>query len=102
MVSAFVRFMLRISSTRPKGHYIVGSGEKHRCLKEKEAKQIEKQRPVVNLVSPVAQATEMASPEIKREREMAESKTFVPPGRVKTSTDRSQKMTFNPKVPLDE
>ena len=46
-----------------------------------EAKQIEKQRPVVNLVSPVAQATEMARSEIKREREMAESKTFVPPGR---------------------
>ena len=61
--------------------YIVGSGEKHRRLKEMEAKQIEKQRPVVNLVSPVAQATEMARPEIKREREMAKSKTFVPSGR---------------------
>ena len=63
------------------GRYIVGSGEKHRRLKEMEAKQIEKQRPVVNLVSPVAQATEMARSEIKREREMAKSKTFVPPGR---------------------
>ena len=63
--------------------YIVGSGEKHRCLKEMEAKQIEKQRPVVNLVSPVAQATEMARSEIKREREMAKSKTFIPPGRSK-------------------
>ena len=41
----------------------------------------EKQRPVVKLVSPVAQATEMARSEIKRECEMAESKTFVPPGR---------------------
>ena len=50
------------------GRYIVGSGEKHRCLKEMEAKQIENQRPVVNLVSPVAQATEMARSEIKRER----------------------------------
>ena len=60
----------------PQGCYIVGSGEKHRRLKEKEAKQIEKQRPVV-----IAQATEMARSEIKREREMAESKTFEPPDR---------------------
>ena len=65
------------------GRYIVGSGEKHRCLKVMEAKQIEKQRPVVNLVSPVAQATEMARSEIKRECEMAKSETFVPPGRRK-------------------
>ena len=65
------------------GCYIVGSGEKHRCLKEMEAKQIEKQRSVVNLVSPVAQATEMARSEIKREREMEKSKTFAPLGRRK-------------------
>ena len=65
------------------GRYILGSEEKHRHLKEMEAKQIEKQRPVVNLVSPVAQATEMARSEIKREREMAKKKTFVPPGRRK-------------------
>ena len=63
------------------GRYIVGSGEKHRHIKEMEAKHIEKQKPVVNLVSPVAQATEMARSEIKREREMAKRKTFVPPGR---------------------
>ena len=62
------------------GRYIVGSGEKHRRLKEMEEKQIENQRPVVNLVSPVAQATELARSEIKREREMTKSKTFVPPG----------------------
>ena len=51
------------------GRYIVGSGAKHRRLKEMEAKQIEmceKQRPVVNLVSLVVQATEMARSEIKR------------------------------------
>ena len=65
------------------GRYIVSSGEKHRRLKEMEAKQIEKQRPVVNLVSTFAQATEMARSEIKRECEMAKSKTFVPPGRHK-------------------
>ena len=68
------------------GRYIVGSGEKHRCLKEMEAKQIENQRPVVNWVSPVAQAMEMARSENKREREMAKSKTFVPPGRRKKFT----------------
>ena len=68
------------------GRYIVGSGGKHRRLKEMEAKQIENQRPVVNLVSPVAQATEMARSEVKREREMAKSKTFVPPGRRKKFT----------------
>ena len=55
------------------GRYIVGSGAKYRHLKEMEKEQIEKQRPVVNLVSPVAQATEMARSEIKREREMAKS-----------------------------
>ena len=59
----------------------MGSGAKNRHIKEMEAEQIEKQRPVVNLVLPVAQATEMARSEIKREREMAKSKTFVPPGR---------------------
>ena len=52
------------------GRYIVGSGEKHRHLKEMEAKRIENQRLVVNLVSPVPQAMEMARSEIKREREM--------------------------------
>ena len=68
------------------GRYIVGSGEKHRRLKEMEAKQIENQRPVVNLVSPVAQATEMAMSEVKREREVVKSKTFIPPGQRKKFT----------------
>ena len=68
------------------GRYILGGGEKHRRLKEMEAKRKENQRPVVNLVSPVAQATEMARSEIKKEREMAKSKTFVPPGRRKKFT----------------
>ena len=39
----------------------------------------------------------MARSEIKREREMAKSKTYV-----KTSTDRSQRISCNKKVPLDE
>ena len=68
------------------GRYIVGSGEKHRRLKQMEAKQIENQRSVVNLVSPIAQATEMARSEVKREREMAKSKTLVPPDRQKIFT----------------
>ena len=86
MVSAFVRYARWFGIPDYLGRYIVGSGEKHRRLKEMEAKQIENQRPVVNLVSPVAQATEMARSEVKREREMAKSKTFVPPGRRKKFT----------------
>ena len=72
------------------------------ALKKKKQNKLKKQRPMVNLVSPVAQATEMARSEIKREREMAKSKTFVTPGRRKTSTDRSQRISCNTKVPLDE
>ena len=60
------------------------------------------QRPVIKMVTPVEQAVEMARSEIKREREMAKSKTFVPPGRRKTSTDRSQRISCNTKDPLDE
>ena len=41
------------------------------------------QRPVIKMVTPAEQAMEMARSEIKREREMAKSKTFVPPGRSK-------------------
>lgn len=48
-----------------KGRYIVGSGAKFRKLKEMEEKQKE---PAVKLVSPVAQAVEMAISETERER----------------------------------
>ena len=63
----------------------------------------EKQRPVVNLVSPVAQGMEMARSEIQRESEMIKSKTFVPPGR-RQNVYRSitEDYRFNTKVPLDE
>ena len=46
-----------------------------------EAKQIEKQRPVDNLVSPVAQATEMVRSEVKREckKEEGSKKAERPP-----------------------
>ena len=51
------------------GRYMVGSGTKYRKLKE-----IEDQKPVVNLVSPIAQATEMAESKMKRERKKEDSK----------------------------
>ena len=44
-----------------KGRYIVGSGAINRKLKE-----LEKQQPQVNLVTPVAQATEIARSEVER------------------------------------
>ena len=46
-----------------KGRYIVGSGAKHRKLKEME------ERPLVNLVTPVAQANEIAKSEVDREKQ---------------------------------
>ena len=47
---------------------IVGSGAKYRKLKE-----MEDRKPVVSLVSPIAQATEMAKSEMKRERKKDDS-----------------------------
>ena len=47
------------------GHYIVGSGRKYRELKEMR----QKEKPVVNLVTPVAQALEMAKSELKQKGE---------------------------------
>ena len=56
------------------GRYIVGGGRRNRKLKEMEAQQrqkeieiLEAQRPVVKLVSPVAQAVEMAKSDMERE-----------------------------------
>lgn len=61
------------------GRYIVGSGSRNRLLKEMEAQQRQKeieiqerQKPVVKLVSPVAQAVEMAKSEMERERKKEE------------------------------
>ena len=47
------------------GRYLVGSGHKYRELKEMR----QNENPVVNLVTPVAQALEMAKRELKRKRE---------------------------------
>ena len=86
MVSALLDMRNGLLEPDYLGRYIVGIGEKHRRHKVMETKQIENQRPVVNLVSPVAQASEMARSEVKREREMAKSKTFIPPGQRKKFT----------------
>ena len=45
-------------------HYIVGSGRKYRELKEMR----QKENPIVNLVTPVAQALEMAKSELRLSR----------------------------------
>ena len=68
------------------GHYIVGSGRKYRELKEMKSleSKMETQRPVFNLVSPVAQATEMAKSEIKRDRKKdGKRKEAIPPPSLK-------------------
>ena len=47
------------------GRYIFGSGQKYREVKEMR----QKENPVVNLVTPVAQALEMAESDLKRKQE---------------------------------
>ncbi len=47
------------------GRYVVGSGNKYRKLKEMEAQQ-QQEKPIVNLVTPVAQAVAIAQSEVKR------------------------------------
>ena len=47
------------------GRYVIGSGQKYRDLKEMR----QKEKPAVNLVTPVAQAVEMAKSELKRKQE---------------------------------
>ena len=59
------------------GHYIVGSGQKYREVIEMR----QKEKPVVNLVTPVAQALEMAKSELKRKGENS-----ITDGRRKTAT----------------
>lgn len=48
------------------GRYVVGSGARNRQFREEKENNV--QRPVVKLVTPVAQATEMAQSEVDRER----------------------------------
>jgi hypothetical protein len=67
-----------------KGRYIVGSGAQHRVQPPSEEKQ-----PSVQLVTPVAQAIEMARSELKRENQNAARKpirkrpaaVYPPPGK---------------------
>ena len=86
MVSAFVRYARWFGRTGLPRTLYRGQWRETQTPQKMEAKQIENQRPVVNLVSPVAQATEMARSEVKREREMTKSKTFIPPGQRKKFT----------------
>ena len=69
------------------GHCMVGKGGKYRELKEMKSLEsiMETQRPVFNLVSPVAQATEMAKSEIKRDRKKVGKcrKEAIPPPALK-------------------
>ena len=69
------------------GHYMVGSGRKYRELKEMKSleSKMETQRPVFNLVSLVAQATEMAKYEIKRDhkKDRKHKKEAIPPPSLK-------------------
>ena len=57
--------LLDVRERDSQGHYIVGSGRKYRELKEMR----QKENPVVNLVTLVAQALEMAKSELKRKVE---------------------------------
>ena len=57
-----------------------------KMIMEAQTAKTKDQRPVIKMVTPVEQATEMVKSEIKREREMAKNKTFVSPGRRKNVT----------------
>ena len=52
-------------------------------IMEAQTAKTKNQKPVITMLTLVQQATEMARSEIKREREMAKSKTFAPLGRRK-------------------
>ena len=69
------------------GLYIVGSGQKYRELKEMKSleRKMETQRLMFNLVSPVAQATEKAKSEIKRDskKDRKRKKEAIPPPSLK-------------------
>ena len=53
-----------------RGRYRIGSGAINRRL----AEEAEKQRPIVNMVTPVAQAVEMAKSEVDREKQRVSGK----------------------------
>ena len=86
MVSAFVRYARWFGRTGLPRTLYRGQWRETQMPQRNGSKTNRCQRSVVNLVSPVAQATEMARSEVKREREMAKSKTFIPPGQRKKFT----------------
>ena len=59
-------------------------------IMEAQTAKIKDQQPVIKMVTPVEQATEMVKSEIKRECEMAKNKTFLSPGR-RQNVNRSMK-----------
>ena len=57
-----------------------------KMIMEAQTAKTKNQGPVIKMVTPVEQATEMVKSEIKRDREMAKNKTFVSPERCKNVT----------------
>ena len=77
--------------------------EQDKRILEAQTAKTKDQRPVIKMVTPVEQAVKMTRSEIKREcGEMAKKRPLYLRDDVKTSTDRSRWITFNPKNPLDE
>ena len=60
--------------------------DRAKMIMEAQTAKTKNQGPVIKMVTPVEQATEMVKSEIKRDREMAKNKTFVSPGRCKNVT----------------
>ena len=95
------------------GRYVVGTGKRNRKLKELEVREKEAcekeialsklQRPVVNQITPVAQALEMAKSEIQRKHKKNEQATMTDgqkmPKKYKASVDRNsfRYLTMNSK-----
>lgn len=77
------------------GRYIVGSGSRNRRLKEEE-----QSRPVVKLVSPVAQATEIAKAEVERERKKEDGKKRKNTKSVLSISKRTKRNTYDPEDQL--
>ena len=75
-----------------RGRYLIGSSQRYRKIKEAETKQV----PVINFVTPVAQATEIAKSEIKRKNE-EESPVLKKRKNIKVSDTKKRKYTkYNP------
>ena len=75
-----------------RGRYVIGSGTRYRKLKEAETDRA----PVVKLVTPVAQATEIAKSEIRR-KNAEESPIAKKRKKTKVNDEKKRKYTkYNP------